>query len=172
MPQRAPDGQAVGQQAGRILEPDGGGHVGLDDTRPHFVDGDLELAQPRSPKLRGHAHARLGDAVVAAIDRGDGGRNRRDVDNAAAKDRVGLFLLDHPIRAGLRKEVGTAQIDRQHAIEAFFGRIQDIGPSFRRDACVIDQDVEVAEVGFDRLDEPLAGGGIGDVGLNIKDIGT
>ena len=73
-----------------VLGRHAGGHVGLDDAGPDLVDGDAELAQPRGPELRGHADAGLRDAILAAVDRGDRGRDGRDVDDAAAKGRVGL----------------------------------------------------------------------------------
>ena len=95
---------------------------------PHFVDGDAEFGEPMGPELRGHHDARFADAVLAAVDRGFGRAYRRNVDDHAAKLRVGLPLFDHPAGDKLREKIRAFEIDAHYAIEALFGRIEDVGP--------------------------------------------
>ena len=101
-------------------------------------------------------NAGLADAVIAAIDRGFGRADRGHIHNHAAEVGIGLALLDHPAGSQLREKIRPFEIDADHAIETFFGRIENIGPHIGGDAGVVHQHVEPAEACSDSVDNRLA----------------
>src|SRR5665647_3204836 len=63
--------EALGEQ-GVVLPGDGRCHVGRDDAGPDLVHDDPLGGEPDREELRGHAHPRLGHAVLTTVG-GDGG---------------------------------------------------------------------------------------------------
>src|SRR5438552_9928180 len=151
---QAPEGDAAGDRRARLRR-HRGGHVGLDEAGGHRVHGD-------GP--RGHLPGdRLGEADEPGLARGVVGLSRvagqpddrRDVDDAA------VALLQHGPQRRPRAVEGAAEV-----------RVEDLVPLLRLHAQeqvvpghagVVDQVVEPALGGHDRLDGRGRGGPVAHV---------
>ena len=60
-------------------------------------------------------------------------------------------LANHPRGDALGQKIRPAKIGRDQLVEALFAGLEDIGANARRDAGVVDQNIQPAELGFDRL---------------------
>ena len=58
-------------------------------------------------------------------------------------------LADHPGGHALGKKIRAAKIGRDQFVEALFAGFEHIGADARRDARIVDQNVEPAELRFD-----------------------
>jgi hypothetical protein len=96
--------------------------------------------------------ATLGDAVFAAIYRGELGVDGRDRDDRARRAACERRLLEHPTGDPLGQEERTAQVDVQTAIVALERDVEQVAAIKHRDAGVVDQAVEPAEGAVRRVD--------------------
>ena len=87
----------------------------------------------------------LADAIFAPVDRSDGSRDRRDIDDTSGKIGVALFLCDHPVGGCLGQEVRPLKIDFHDPFVAFFGSVEDIVSRFGCDSGIVDQDIKPPE---------------------------
>ena len=119
-------------------------HLGLDQAGRDDVDVDAIGAQLVRQRVgerfhRGLAHV-VGRAARAVAEGGDA----RDHDDVAA------LLLLHARDHQLAEEVGAQRVDADHTLELGGVGVLD-ALAAARDAGVVDQDVDVAEVARDRL---------------------
>jgi hypothetical protein len=55
-------------------------------------------------------------------------------------------LPNHPASCALSEKIRSAQIGRDHFVEAVFARVEQIGPDAWRNARVVDQNIEPAQL--------------------------
>ena len=133
------------------------GHRGIDRSRRHGIDADtvlrelggLLLGQVREPRLAGP----VGDAQRG----GPQARDRGDVDDGAAA------LVAHDRRHRLGHQEGTGEVDRQHPLPLLQRHVQH--RLEHRDARVVDQCIDAAELPVRLLHGVLHRRRVGDIGL-------
>src|SRR5699024_1945091 len=143
-----------GGELGVVLLLHPGGHVGGDDTGPHFVDHDALRGQAGGPQLGGHRQAGLGDAVLTAVGRDGHRRGGGDVDDGAPHLVVVLAaaLVDHLVGHELGEEVRAAQVDVHHPVVTLRGGFQDVIAHSGGDPGVVHQQVDPAPAGQGVID--------------------
>jgi len=68
---------------------------------------------------------------------------------------------------GLCEEIRPFEVDRDQAIETFFGGVEQIGPHIGRYAGVVHQNVEAAEFTLNIFEHFGASVTVGDIGAEI-----
>ncbi len=130
-------------------------HVGLDEARRHRIDPHAERRDLLRQRLGEADDAGLRGRVIrlrgGTVDAGE----RRHVD-----DRAGP-LLDELKHQRLRRIEQAAEIGRDHLIPLLAPHPRQRGVA--RNARIVDERVDPAELGRDRLDGVTHGIGVGDV---------
>ena len=134
-----------------------------DIARRDHVDGDALGGVLLRQRLGEADHAGLGGGVVRlahlallAVDRGDDDDAPEAARRACRRSPAGSG--EHGVEVGADHRLPLLE---GHAVEH----------AVAGDAGIVDQDVDRAELGLDRLDAGLAGGGVGDVELVDRDAG-
>src|SRR3954462_10448277 len=131
------------------------GHRGLDVARSHHVGRDVAAAQLAGQRLGEADQPRLGGRVVRLAGVAHHAHHRGDVDDPPPP------ALHHPPDHLFAEREGAGQVGAQHPLPVVEGHASEqvVGG----DAGVVDQDVDLPEVGWQAL-QPLAEGlGLGDV---------
>lgn len=134
-----------------------GRHVRRHDSGTEFDHLDILLRQSRRPKLCGHRQTRLGDAVVASVDRRSVRRDGRHVDDLESGRQRGRVLTRSPVpHDRLGQKIRSLQIRANEFLERFFRRFRDVGASLWRDARIVHQGIDAAEFLESLGDKPRA----------------
>ena len=149
------------QQLGAHLLRNGGDHVGLGEARCHAVHGDALARQLLGQGLGERGHARLGGGVVGLPEVADLTDDRGDVHHPAEA------LLEHLVDEHLGAVEDPVEIDGQHPAPGGVVHLHEA--LVRRDAGVVDEDVDVPELLQHVLRHPIGIGVIGHVGLGEHD---
>lgn len=132
-------------------------HVRADHPRTNLEDPYAMRREAGCPDRHRHTEPRLRNAVFRAIHRC---RVRRDRCNENDSPRAAFH---HLARGELGQEVRTFQIDGDQLVEAFLACFEHVLALARRDAGVVDQEVDAAELLFRESDEPRAIVSRGDI---------
>ncbi|MGY3355704.1 hypothetical protein ACVWZK_002367 [Bradyrhizobium sp. GM0.4] len=149
-------------------------HVSVDRAGLHHIHGDAAWAEVARCALGVTDHGGLGgDVVRKTRERGAIGEHRADGDDAAA--------FAHQLRSGADRSDHAMHVDGILAGERFGVGIGVIDRTAARDAGIVDEDVEMAELLRDVVDElrhvlgrglvRLEGAGIDASGLQLGDDG-
>ena len=133
-----------------------GRHLCLHESRGHHVDAYVACGELLGAALAEAYDGGFGGCVVGLVVVARDAHHRADVDYGA------VSLAPHGGLYGLGHAEDAFEVGVHHAVElllchAFDGAV--VG-----DACVVDEDVDLAEVGEDLLDEGLGGVVVGHVG--------
>ncbi|KAG1390617.1 hypothetical protein G6F58_012938 [Rhizopus delemar] len=131
------------------------GHVGVDEAGRHAVHGDVAAAQLTGQCARHARHARLGGRVVRLAGVAAGTHDGRDVDDASPAG------LHHAAQDRARQAEHGRQVRVQHGGPVVV--LHAHGQRIAGDAGVIDEDVRAAPFLAQRVDQRIAGFGVGHV---------
>lgn len=144
------------------------GHVGGHDAGAEFDDGDSVRGEAVGPELGDHGESCFGDAVVAAVEGGDGGGEGGDEEEFVAVGEEGFSGVFEPVFGDeLGEEVGALEVDAEDFVEDVLGGFGDVCADARGDAGVVDEGVDAAEGGEGFLIELVAAG----IGADISGYG-
>ena len=143
-------------RAARCVESGGVHDIGIDGARADRGEPDARRVEFRTQAVGEHVHGGLRRAVGIQRFRRGVRRHRSHIDDVSAG-----AALDQPLSECPAAVDDTAEVDVQHPLPLFGGRVEEL-PRLT-DARVVDHDVGHTVLGTHLVGEPLDGFGVGHV---------